>query len=384
MNLDFDHMVDRRHTASQKWDTFDEDVLPFTVAEMDFSPPQPVLQALLERVDHGMFGYGLEPPGLREVFVERLESLYDWRISTKALVFLSAINPSFNLACRAVTSPGDGGLVQTPVYPPILFAPGNANLACNEMQLTRQSDGRYTIDFDAFEAAITDRTRIFVLCNPHNPVGRVFQRDELERMAEICLRHDIIICSDEIHCDLVFSGSRHIPIASLDPEVADRTITLMGPGKGFNIGGLRSSVVVVENAELRERLVASRAGLIPGINVMEYIAALAAYRDGQPWLDAVLPYLEANRDYVFEYVKAHLPGITMGKPEGTYLAWLDCRRAGIPGDPHEFFLQKARVALLPGEGYGRGSEGFVRLNFASPRVLLEKGLGRMKEALAAL
>jgi len=384
MSFDLDEIIERRHSDSRKWNCYGGDVIPLSGAEMEFAPPEPVILALYERVDHRMFGYNIEPPELREVIVNRLQRLYGWQVSEEALVFLPGAVTGFNLTCHAVTSPGDAVLVQTPVYSPILHAHANAGLTRDEMELTRQSDGRYTIDFDAFEATITARTRVFILCNPHNPVGRVFQRDELERMAEICLRHDIVICSDEIYSDWVFGGGRHLPIASLDPEIADRAITLIGTSKSHNIAGVKCGVAIVQNAELRKRLNAARMGLVPGVNVLEYTAALAAYRDGQPWQDAVLHYLEANHDFVFEYVNTHLPGVEMGKPEGTPAAWLDCRQAGIPGNPYEFFLQKARVALNDGGVYGRGGAGFVRLTFGCPRALLARGLDRMKKALSTM
>jgi cystathionine beta-lyase len=253
------------------------------------------------------------------------------------------------------------------------------------MELTLEPNGSYSIDYDAFEAAITDRTRIFVLCSPHNPVGRVFRSDELERMADICLRHDVVICSDEIHCDLVFDGNQHLPIASLAPEIAARTITLMAPSKTYNIAGLQFSMAIVQDPELRARLKKAQAGLVAfPADVLSYAAALAAYRDGQPWLDEVLRYLQANRDYLQEYAGEQLPGIAMWKPEGTYLAWLDCQQAGIPGNPHQFFLDQARVAVNDGASFGRGGEGFVRLNFGCPRSTLVEALERMKRALGTL
>jgi cystathionine beta-lyase len=384
MTYDFDQLVDRRHSDSAKWHRYDDDVLPMWVADMDFLSPEPVVRALRERVEHGMFGYGMAPPELPEVVVERLQRLHGWEVSPEALVFLPGVVVGFNLAWHAVTSPGDGVLIQTPIYFPMLRAPDNAELVNDEMQLTRQPDGRYVIDFDAFEGAITDRTRLFTLCNPHNPVGRVYHREELERMAEICLRHDLVICSDEIHCDLVFQPNDHIPIASLDPEVAHRTITLIAPSKTFNIPGLKCAVAIVTNPQLRERLVAARKGLVGGVNIMGYTAALAAYCDGQAWLKEVLRYLEANLDLLLQYVGAHLRGITMHRPEGTFLAWLGCHEAGIPGNPHEFFLNQAKVAMNDGATFGRGGDGFVRLNFACPRTMLAEALHRMKEALLSL
>ena len=382
MSIDLDRIVDRRASDSAKWRRYDEDVLPLWVADMDFPAPEPVIRALRERVDHGLFGYPIENPDLRPALVEHLERLYGWRVAPEALVPVPGVVTGFNLATHALTTPGDGVLAQTPVYYPILYAPGNAGCTLEEMELTLRADGQYEIDFDAFEAAITPRTRIFVLCNPHNPVGRVFRQDELERMAEICLRHDVAICSDEIHCDLLFRGQRHLPIASLAPEIAARTITLMAPSKTYNVAGLKFSVAIIEDADLRERYQKARAGLVSWVTALAQIAALTAYREGQPWLDAVLRYLEDNRDFLFDYVAAELPGIGMSKPEGTYLAWLDCRQAGIEGKtPHEFFLQEARVALNDGATFGRGGEGFVRLNFACPRATLVEALERIKSAL---
>jgi cystathionine beta-lyase len=324
MTYDLDRIIDRRDSDSAKWNYYG-DALPLWVADMDFPAPEPVLAALRQRVEHGIFGYGQEPAELRPLLVERLQRLYGWTVAPEALLFVPGVVTAFNQAVHAVTEPGDGVLVQTPVYFPMLYAPGYAGCTLDDMELTRRADGRYEIDYDAFEAAISERTRIFLLCNPHNPVGRVFRRDELERMAEICLRHDVVICSDEIHCDLVFSGYEHVPIATLAPEVATRTITLMAPSKTYNIAGIHASVVIVEDEALRKRFEKARAGLVPHLDVMGYTALLAAYRDGQPWLDQVLAYLEANRDFLFTYVELNLPGVTMTPLEGTYLAWLDCR-----------------------------------------------------------
>ncbi len=385
MTYDLDHIIERRSTESAKWRWYDDDVLPLWVADLDFPSPQPVIRALHQRVEHGIFGYGLEPPELRPVIVERLKRLYGWQVEPDDLVFLPGVVAGFNLATQAVTSPGDGVLVQTPVYYPILYAPDHAGCTLDEMELTRQTDGSYTIDFTAFQATITPRTRIFILCNPHNPVGRVFRRDELERMAEICMQHDVIICSDEIHCDLLLRGQEHLPVAALDPEIAQRTITLMAPSKTYNIAGLHFSFAVVQNKALREKLTQARRGVVPWApGILASTAALAAYRDGQPWLDQVLAYLEANCDYLLRVVADELPGIAMWEPEGTYLAWLDCRQAGIPGNAHEFFLKEARVALNDGATFGRGGEGFIRLNFGCPRATLIDALDRMKEALATL
>jgi cysteine-S-conjugate beta-lyase len=381
---DFDLVVDRRPTESSKWHKYGEGVLPMFVADMDFRSPEPVIRALRERIEHGIFGYGysLEISPLHEVVADRLLKRYGWRVSPEAVVLIPGVIPGFNVACRVLASPGHGLLIQTPAYPPILRVPGNVGLTADTVQLRRAPDGRYVVDFDAFESAIHPRTRVFLLCNPHNPVGRVFETSELMRMAEICLRRGLTICADEVHCDLIFSGHRHVPIASLDPEIAARAITLLAPSKTYNLAGLRCAAAVIPNAALRERFVAARVDMVQAVNIMGYTAALAAYRDGQPWLDGLLRYLAANRDVVSQYVNAHLPGVSMAPPEATYLAWLDCRGASLPGeDPCAFFLEQARVALNDGATFGPGGAGFVRLTFGCPRSILDQALDRMRQSL---
>ena len=383
MAHDFDRVIDRRSTNSNKWRKYPPDVLPLWVADMDFASPEPVIRALRERVEHGIYGYGFEGPEFAEVFVDRLQKRYGWTVSPEAVVLVPGVIPGFNVACRALTRPGDGLLMQLPVYPPILRCPGNHELTRDEALLGRDREGRYEADLDAFRAAIHDRTRAFLLCNPHNPVGRVFTGDELAGMARICLERDLAIIADEIHCDLLYAGHRHVPIASLAPEIERRTITLMAPSKTFNLAGLKVSVAVIPEASLRERFMAARGDFVQTqVNIMGYAAAFAAYRDGDAWLGELLRYLEANRDFLAEYVRRHLPGVSMTPPEGTYLAWLDCRSAGsAASDPFTFFLERAKVALNDGALFGRGGPGFVRLNFGSPRALLTEGLERMRRAL---
>ena len=223
-----------------------------------------------------------------------------------------------------------------------------------------------------------------LLCNPHNPVGRVFTPAELEKLADICLRHNLIICSDEIHCDLLYPGYRHIPIATLSPEVANRTVTLMAPSKTYNLAGLHCGLVIIKDPGLRKRWRQTSQGIVPGVDIMGHMAALAAYRHGQDWLEQVLAYLEGNRDFLCRYLNDHLPGIRMSRMEATYLAWPDCRDSGISGNPGEFFLKEARVALNDGAEFGKGGEGFVRLNFACPRKTLNEALDRMTAALKKL
>lgn len=379
---------ERRGTDSLKWGQYGPDVLPLWVADTDFPAPEPVLQALRQRIDHGVLGYpeltmspeaGAE--GLRDVLVERMARLYHWAIRPEEIVFVPGVVTGFNLACQALGEAGDVVLIQPPVYMPFLYAARQAGLERKDATLVRAEDGAYDIDWDAFEAGLTGQTKAFLLCHPHNPVGRVWRREELARMAELCMKHGVTLISDEIHCDLVFDGHRHVPMASLDPEVAKHTITLMAPSKTFNVAGLATSFAIIQDAPLRRRYLAARKGLVAHVNLLGTVAAEACYRHGQPWLDQLMATLDRNRQVLSETLARDLPGITMRKPEATYLAWLDCRGAGLPGNPFTFFLEQAKVALNDGEAFGSGGEGFVRMNFGCSEALLREALGRMAEAL---
>ena len=381
-DLDFDRVIDRRSTDSNKWRKFPPDVLPLWVADMDFPSPPAVVHALRQRVEHGFFGYLSERNDLPEVVAERVAKRYGWRVSPEAVVTLPGVIAGFNQALRALTRPGEGLLVQTPVYPPILRSAGNHGLRRDEHALTRGGDGRYGVDLAAFAGAIRGDTRAFLLCNPHNPVGRIYGRDELEGMAAACLRRDLWIVADEIHCDLLFDGRQHVPIASLAPEIEQHTVTLMAPSKTFNLPGLKCAVGIIPNAALRERFAAAAADLVAKINVLGYTAAVAAYREGDAWLEALLAYLTGNREFLVQQVRTTLPGVTITPPEATYLAWLDCRGSAAGRDPYTFFLERAKVALSDGVTFGPGGAGFVRINFGCPRPLLAEGLERMRAALA--
>ena len=384
MIYDFDKIIDRRNTESVKWHKYGPDVLPMWVADMDFVSPEPVIRTLEERVAHGIFGYPTTTSEMTETIIERLDRIHHWHVEPEDLIFVPGVVTGFNLASHALSEPNGSVLVQTPVYFPFLSAPENAGMTRDEMELTRLEDGTYAIDMQAFDSAIKDNTRLFILCNPHNPVGRVLHQDELECMAEICLRHNVVICSDEIHCDLVYNGNPHISIASLDPEIAQNTITLIAPTKTYNLAGLECSVAIIQNPDLREKFQNAKQGLVGWVNLIGMLAGTVAYREGQEWLDQLMAYLEANRDYLYDYVEHELPGITMAKPEGTYLGWLDCRQSGIEGSPFEFFLERAKVATSEGAAFGQGGEGFVRLNFGCPRDMLSEALERMKAALQTL
>jgi cystathionine beta-lyase len=380
MKYNFDAMRERRGTDSNKWGKYGPDVLPLWVADMDFVSAAPILRALHERVEHGFFGYTRPSADLFRVIGEHLARRYDWEVLDEEIVFLPGLVSALNLAIQAFTRPGEGVLVQPPVYHHFVHDPVHRGRTLLDPPLVPRGDS-YEIDFDAFAKAITPESKIFILCNPHNPVGRVFTRKELERLSEICLRHHLLICSDEIHCGLLFRGYQHIPIATLAPEVANRTITLMAPSKTYNLAGLGLGFAIIKNPSLRRQWKEASMGLIPHVNIMGHVAALAAFREGQEWLDQVLVYLEENRDLLTQFLKREMPQIRMSRIEATYLAWLDCREAGIQENPFEFFLNKAGVALNNGAEFGRGGEGFVRLNFACPRSLLRQALARMATTL---
>lgn len=388
---DFDTLPDRRATESGKWSFYPPDVLPMWVADMDFVSPEPVVRALQQRVAHGVFGYPegyqdkpTELVGLRHAVLDHLQHHSSWLPPIESLVFNPGVVTGLNLTGHAFARPGGAVLVQTPAYPPFLKIAASAGVLHQECLLVRQSDGSYEIDWDAFEQAFTPQTRLFVLCSPHNPTGRVWRREELERIAETCLRHGVVICSDEIHCDLVYPGQQHIPLASLDPEIARRTITFIAPSKTYNLAGLDCSIAIIPDEGLRKQFIAARQGLVGHINLFGLVAAEAAYKYGQEWLDQLLAYLQGNRDFLSSFVRENMPGVSMAPPEATYLGWLDFRQAGLPCDPCEYFLNEGRVALSNGSGFGRGGEGFARLNFGCPRSMLAESLERMRTAMSRL
>ena len=391
----FDTCPSRRGTNAYKWDLFGGDHIPMWVADMDFRSPEPVIQALKERVEHGVFGYTKEPDDLKGVLVERMKNLYDWEISEEDIEIVPGVVLGFNLAIQGITQPGKGVLIQPPVYGPFMRAAGYAGCDTQEAPLSYDADGKHIVDFDVFRDAIQpDHTRTFLLCNPHNPGGRVWRKDELTHMADICLQNDMYIVSDEIHCDLIFNGHKHVPMASLSPEIAQRTVTLMAPSKTFNIAGLGASFMIVQNPELRERINEAKKGIIAHLDLLAYTAMHACYTQGQPWLDELLVYLEANRDLAVDFINTELPGCKVGLNEGTYLAWIDCRESGIwvpraqdteAGENDDylmrFFRDEAKVILNPGSFFGTGGDGFVRFNFGCPRSQVQEALDRMKAAM---
>ncbi len=385
--FDFDAIHDRRASDSTKWRYYGDEVLPMWVADMDFKSPPAILDALQARIEHGIFGYGHYPTQLAEIICERLYQLYHWSVIPDQILFLPGLVCGLNVICRAIGEIKTGVLVQTPVYPPFLLAPlyQERQLQSSPLIATRQQNYLYyEIDYEIFNNTITDNTKLFILCHPHNPVGRSYTPSELMQLAEICIRHDLIICSDEIHCDLLLDQRIHQPFATLSPEIAQRCITLMAPSKTFNIPGLGMSFAIVQNPALLKKLKRTTDGMIPHVNILGLIAAQAAYTQCDDWLTALRAYLTDNRNLLADYLMRYLPQLQATYPEATYLVWIDCRQAGISGNPHSFFLENAKLALNDGLTFGLGGEGFVRLNFGCPRATLLAGLERMQTALSHL
>jgi cystathionine beta-lyase len=380
MTFDFDAVPDRRDTDSLKWARYQgTDIIPLWVADMDFRSPDPIIEALHRRVEHGVFGYARPSEELVQVVIERMARMYGWQVEPSWIVWLPGAVPALHLACRAFGEDGDEVLTFTPIYPPFLTAPPLSRKQLVTVPLRREK-GLYTLDVEAFERALSPRSRVLLLCNPHNPVGRRYERQELQRVADLCIAHDIILCSDEIHCDLILDGGRHTPAATLGPEVADRTITLMAPSKTFNVPGLNCAFAVIPNEDLRAKFKRAREGIVPGTNALGFAACLAAYREGEPWRLALVDYLRANKDIVYRFVNEQIPGLAMDDVQATYLAWIDVTKLGL-SHPKRFFEQ-AGVELFDGRHFG--GPGHVRLNFGCPRALLLEALGRMKRAVMTL
>ena len=389
MKYNFDEIVNRRGTRSVKWDLFKENELPMWVADMDFKSPQPVIDALHERVSEGVFGYTLDSSECKQSVVDWMKKRHQWEISTDDVVFVPGVVVGFNLAVKAMTNPGENVFFQTPAYGPFFKVADNHSLHQVTVPLVAGEDCRYEIDYDAFEKAIQTGPGAFLLCNPQNPTGRVFSEEELTKMGEICLRHGVKIVSDEIHSDLVHAGHKHIPIAKLSPELAENTITLVAPSKTFNVAGLDGSVAIITNPDLRKKYDEGKKGLVGSVNLLAKIAMCACYREGEEWLTQLLAYLDENITYMKEFFEKELPEVKYYCPQGTFLAWLDVRDLNLAQDPDDgfstFFRKEAGVILNTGNFFLKeGGDGFVRLNFGCPRSMLVEGLNRIKAAVKGI
>ena len=382
MTFDFDQAPDRRGTDSQKWQKFaGRDVLPLWVADMDFRSPPALLEALHRRVDHGLFGYARPVKATIDSVVTAMESRYGWKIDPAWIVWLPGLVVGLNVTVQAFAEPGDEVLTLAPVYPPFMSAPKNSGRVSTTAPFVLEA-GRWSIDWEALQRAVTPRTKMFFLCNPHNPLARVWRREELVRLADFCERHNLVLCSDEIHCDLILDPAlSHVPTAVLSPEIAARTVTLMAPSKTYNVPGLGTSLAIIPDATRRARFVRATAGIVAEVNNLGYVACEAAYRDCEPWRQALLAYLRGNRDFIVDFVGRELPGVRVEAPiEATYLTWLNVSALKL-ADPTRHFEQHG-VGLNDGAAFGATKGTHVRLNFGCTRATLAEALRRMKAALA--
>jgi cystathionine beta-lyase len=385
MNFDFDHPPERRGTDSQKWQKYaGRDVLPMWVADMDFQAPPAVIEALQRRVADGVFGYARPVPSQVAAVVETLSRLHGWIIEPEWIVWLPGLVVGLNVTAAATAGPGEEILCLTPVYPPFMGAPRTAGRVPVTVPLAyATATHTWEIDWDALERAVTPRTRAFFLCNPHNPVARVFRRDELEKLAEFCLRHRLVLCSDEIHCDLILDpGLQHIPTATLGDAIAQQTITLIAPSKTYNIPGLGTALAIIPNPDLRRRFVHATHGIVAEVNVLGFTACEAAFRHCEPWRQALLERLRRNRDLVLHAIADTMPGARIEAPiEATYLAWINVTDLGLQ-DPIAHF-EKHGVGLSEGRFFGATPGSHVRLNFGCPESTLREGLRRLHEGVTA-
>jgi cystathionine beta-lyase len=380
-----DLSIDRlRQRTGEKWTRYPDDALAAWVADMDFPVAAPIQRALQRSLDVGDLGYPHNPSSadLPSLFAERAAERWGWQLDPRSVEVLTDVVQGIFIGLLGYSDAGDGIVIQTPIYPPFLGAVQETGRRVTESPLVRGAE-RYEIDFDQLRAAVDPGSRVLLLCHPHNPTGRAFERAELEGLAELVLERDLVVISDEIHADLVFPGHVHIPFATLGPEIEARTLTLSSASKAFNIAGLRCAVAAFGSADLKRRFLSLPRHARGGIGGPGLAASDAAWRHSQPWLDQVMAYLDENRRLLGRFVRERLPGIVYRAPEATYLAWLDCRALELPEGPYAFFLEKARVAISNGVSFGAPGEGFVRLNFATSRAILTEILERMAKAVDA-
>ncbi len=374
--FDFDQWIDRRPTRALKWLKYEgTDILPMWVADTEFKAPPAVIEALSERVEHGIFGYSRPSPQLTELIIQRMADRYGWQIEADWLVYMPGVVPALNLACQTFSEPGSAVLTPKPIYYPFLHAPGFHGRKAAYVEMV-EKDGRWLLDLEQLEQEAKD-SDLLLFCNPHNPGGTIYTREELLAINDIAQRHNLIVCSDEIHCDLLLDeGKPHIPYADLNDDAASRSVILMAPSKTFNIAGLCCSFAIVPNPELRTRFTRAARGIMADVNLLGFVAAEAAYRDGDDWLAAQIAYLRQNRDLLVERLN-QVPGIKVLAPEATYLAWIDI--SALELDDAIGFFEQAGVGLSPGGQFG--GNDFVRLNFGCSRAMLDEALHRMIAAI---
>ena len=388
MNFDFDKIIERKGSSCVKWDGMEKflgagEALPMWVADMDFLTPGYITEAIIKRANHGIFGYALRDEGYFTSLMSWLERRHQWKVERDWITFCPGVVPAVNMAVLAYTDPGEKIIVQPPVYFPFFTAvtDHNRTLVYNN---TEMRNGRLCMDFENLETLAKDGAKMLIISNPHNPGGSVWTKEELTQMAEICLKYNVLIISDEIHCDLIYKPFKHIPVAGLSKEISMQTFTTVAPSKTFNLSGLATSSVIIENESLRKTFNDQVNHMhIGGGNIFGNIASEEAYLHGDTFVDELMDYLAKNVKILEKYVAEYLPKIKVIRPESTFLVWLDCRETNMNDDDlNKFFLHKAKVGMNPGIMFGTGGEGFMRMNIGCPATTLIKGLDQIKEAFS--
>jgi cysteine-S-conjugate beta-lyase len=386
----FDEPVAREGTDCIKYDRRSEtfgvkDVIPMWVADMDFKCPEFVIESLRKRLDHEILGYSYRPPEYYTSIINWLGSRHNWKIEKEWITFCPGVVPALNFCTLAFTQPGDSIIVQPPVYFPFFSAASahGRNLVYNRLN---ETDGKWSMDFNSLESSINAKTKMIIISNPHNPVGRVWSPEELKNLAEICLAKNILIISDEIHCDLMLPGFTHTPMASLSEKIASNTVTLIAPSKTFNLAGLSTSSVIIQDPVLRKAFNHALDILhIGNGNIFGNIASIAAYTNGEKWLGDLMQYIDDNIEYVCDYCRNMIPEIIPVRPEATYMIWLDCRKFQMEGkDLQNFFVNKAGVGMNEGSAFGPGGEGFMRMNIATTHNTVKKAMEQIEKAVSSL
>jgi cystathionine beta-lyase len=390
MSWDFDEIISREGTGCVKYDRRKEvfgteNVIPMWVADMDFKSPDFIIRALQKRLDHNIMGYSIRPPEYSHSIKKWLGKRHNWPIKEDWICFSPGIVPALNLCTLAFTKPGDSIIIQPPVYTPFFSAVTRhgRKLIFNQLE---EKNGKWIMNLDRLSDSITGRTRMIILSNPHNPVGRAWSKEELLGLCEICLKKNVIIVSDEIHCDLVLPGFMHTPVATLSEETAAITVTCIAPSKTFNLAGLSTSSVIIPDHNLRKEFNATIDRLhIGNGNIFGTVASISAYSEGESWLEELLLYLERNVNFVIDYLTVNIPEIVPVRPEATYMMWLDCRRLGLSGkELNDFFVFSAGVGMNEGSTFGPGGEGFMRMNLATQRITIGKALEKIEKAVKEL
>jgi cysteine-S-conjugate beta-lyase len=390
MRWNFDETPVRKGTDSIKYDRIEEtfgkkDIIPMWVADMDFNTPGFIVNALQKRLDHNIYGYSFRPHRYFQSIIDWLLSRHNWAVEKEWISFTPGVVPALNLCTLAFTRPGDSIIVQPPVYFPFFSAVESHGRILVYNQL-KEAAGKWTMDFDSLVASINETTKMIIISNPHNPVGRVWTPAELNILADICLTNNILILSDEIHCDLLLPGFIHMPVAKISEKVADITVTCIAPSKTFNMAGLSTSSVIISNPTLRKYFNKIVDNLhIGNGNIFGTVASIAAYSEGNEWLDAMLDYINQNVDYVIDYCRKMIPEIIPVTPEATYMIWLDCRKLGMTGkELQNFFIVSAGVGLNEGSTFGPGGEGFMRMNLGTTHLNVQKAMEQIEKAVSAI